>query len=91
MKKPYVKPETKLIVFNLKESIAASGGVGEVGGAAIIRFTSQVDGCRGLYSNAIPVRTTGNDFIDYYNDLMTQVQQGGFFEAYFNCFKHSGI
>ena len=87
MKKKYIKPESKLIVLNLNESIAASGGISEVGGAAVIQFSSMIDGCRQLYSNTIPVITNGNDFIDYYNDLMTQVQNSGMFEAYFRCFR----
>lgn len=85
MKKKYVKPQCHLFVVNFKENIAASGGLSEVSGAAVITFTHAVDGCRGLYSgnNLAPVTTKGTSFSDYYNELLTYGA-----ETYFNCFKY---
>lgn len=87
MKKKYVVPESKLIAINLNESIAVSGGVDEVGGAAVIQFSSAQDGCRDLYTNLLEVTAKGTDFIDYYDDLMFKVENEGAFEAYFRCFR----
>ena len=87
MKRKYIKPESKLIVLNIKESIAASGGISEIGGAAVIQFSSSMDGCRMLYTDMLPVMTYENDFMNYYDDLMRQVEQTGKYEAYFRCFR----
>lgn len=86
MKKKYIAPESKLIVINLNEGIAAvSGGISEVSGAAVIKFTHDVDGCRGFYTGvqSAPVNTTSTTFLDYYNELM-----GYGAEPYFNCFRY---
>lgn len=86
MKKEYIVPESKLITINLNEGIAAvSGGISEVSGAAVIRFTHEIDGCRGYYSGVMSaeVKTTGNSFMSYYNELMAYGA-----EVYFNCFRY---
>ncbi|MBP3441541.1 MAG: hypothetical protein J6L62_01930 [Clostridia bacterium] len=87
MKKKYVVPESKLIAINLNESIAISGGVDEVGGMAVIQFTEALDGCRKYYTGLAEVKTQGTNFLDYYDDLMLQVETHGLFEAYFRCFR----
>ncbi len=86
MKKKYVAPESRLFAINLSESIAASGGISEISGAAVIKFTQLVDGCRGYYTgdNTAPVKATGSSFIDYYNELLSYNN----FYAYFNCFRY---
>ena len=89
MKKKYVAPESKLIALNITESIAASGGMSEIGGMAVIKFHSGQDGCRELYTNRLAVSDHlkgGANFIDYYNDFQMLVQQTGMFEASFYCF-----
>ena len=86
MKKNYIAPESKLIVINLNEGIAAvSGGISEVSGAAVIKFTHEVDGCRGYYTGTMSakVETNGTEFFDYYSELM-----GYGAEAYFACFRY---
>lgn len=86
MKKGYIKPESRLLVFNIKENIAASGyGNSEISGAAVIRFTQVIDGCRGFYSGvqSAKVTTPGNSFSDYYTEL---VEYGA--DVYFSCFKY---
>lgn len=86
MKKEYIAPESRLIVINLNEGIAAvSGGISEVSGSAIIKFTHEIDGCRGYYMGnmSAKVETTGTAFFDYYNELM-----GYGAEAYFACFRY---
>lgn len=84
-KKKYAPPVSSLITINMKENIAASGGLSEVSGAAVIKFTQEVDGCRGLYmgDNTAPVLTVGTAFKDYYNELLTYGAQ-----TYFNCFQY---
>ncbi len=86
MRKAYVTPESKLVAININESIAYSGQ-DEVDGMASINFTVDIDDCRELYTNSAPVTTTGTKFMDYYNDLMNQVELNGMYEAYFNCFR----
>ena len=86
MKKNYIAPESKLIVINLNEGIAAvSGGISEISGAAVIKFTHEVDGCRGYYTGTMSakVETSGTAFFDYYSELM-----GYGAEAYFACFRY---
>lgn len=92
MKKKYVAPVSKLITLNLDESIAISGGVDEVGGMSVIRFYANVDGCRQLYTERLPVSEglqSGGDFMDYYNEFLNLVSQNAAFEAYFYCFGQS--
>jgi len=87
MKKEYVVPESKLIAINIKESIAvASGGISEVAGSAIIKFTHEIDGCRGYYTGVMsaPVKNTTTSFIDFYNELRTYGM-----EPYFNCLSYN--
>ena len=87
MKKTYVVPESKLIAINITESIAiASGGISEIAGAAIIKFTHEVDGCRGYYTGIMsaPVKQNSTNFLDYYNELRTYGM-----EPYFNCLSHT--
>ena len=87
MKKTYVVPESKLIAINIKESIAvASGGISEVAGSAIIKFTHEIDGCRGYYTGVMsaPVKNTTTSFIDYYNELRTYGM-----EPFFNCLSYN--
>lgn len=87
MKKKYVVPESKLIAINIRESIAAaSGGISEVTGAAIIKFTHEIDGCRGYYMGVMsaPVKNTTDSFFDYYNEL-----RGYGMEAFFNCLSYN--
>ncbi len=86
MKKKYVAPQSKLVALNFNESIAFSGE-DEVDGMAGIHFEVEIDGCRELYTGLAPVTTTSTKFIDYYNDLMHQVESNGYFEAYFRCFR----
>ncbi len=88
MKKAYVVPESKLIAFNINESIAYSGE-DEVDGMATIHFTADIDDCRELYTGLAPVTTTGTMFSDYYADLIYQVETNGMYEAYFRCFKRA--
>lgn len=86
MKKKYIAPESRLFAINVKEGIAAvSGGISEVSGAAVIKFTHDMDGCRGYYTGTMSakVETAGESFLDYYNELM-----GYGAEAYFNCFRY---
>lgn len=86
MKKKYIAPESRLFAINVKEGIAAvSGGISEVSGAAVIKFTHDMDGCRGYYTGTMSakVETAGETFLDYYNELM-----GYGAEAYFNCFRY---
>ncbi|MBQ8783265.1 MAG: hypothetical protein IJZ57_05790 [Clostridia bacterium] len=87
MKKNYIAPESKLITISVSENIAISGGVSEVGGAAIITFTEGFDGCRELYTDLIGVQTTGTNFIDYYDELQRLVGETGNYKAWFDCFK----
>lgn len=87
MKKDYIVPESRLIAISVNENIAVSGGISEVGGAAIITFTEIFDGCRELYTNLISVKTNGTEFIDYYDDLEQQVNDTKVFQAWFDCFK----
>lgn len=87
MKKEYVVPESKLIAINIKESIAiASGGISEVAGSAIIKFTHEIDGCRGYYTAVMsaPVKNTSTSFIDFYNELRTYGM-----EPFFNCLSYN--
>ncbi len=86
MKKKYIAPESRLFAINVKEGIAAvSGGISEVSGAAVIKFTHDMDGCRGYYTGNLSakVETAGESFLDYYNELM-----GYGAEAYFSCFRY---
>lgn len=89
MKKSYVVPESKLIAINIKEGIAAvSGGISEVSGAAIIKFTHEVDGCRGYYMGVMSaeVKTTTGKFLDYYNELRSYGM-----EPFFNCLSYNTL
>lgn len=86
MKKKYIAPESKLIVVNLNEGIAAvSGGISEVSGAAVIRFTHELDGCRGRYTGveSAKVNPNINAFFEYYQELMSYGA-----DVYFNCFRY---
>lgn len=86
MKKKYIAPESKLIVINLNEGIAdVSGGISEVSGSAVIRFTQNVDGCRGLYSgvNGAKVDPERTTFMQYYEELLSYGA-----DVYFNCFRY---
>ena len=86
MKKKYIAPESKLIVINLNEGIAdVSGGIAEVSGSAVIRFTQHMDGCRGLYSGVAGavVTPTITTFMKYYEEMMSYGA-----EVYFNCFRY---
>lgn len=86
MKKKYIAPESKLIVVNLNEGIAAvSGGISEVSGSAVIRFTHDMDGCRGRYTGIESAKVDPNidTFMGYYNQLT-----GYGADVYFNCFKY---
>lgn len=84
MKKEYIVPESKLFAINMKENIAISGGA-EVSGAAVIKFTYKIDGCKKYYSGFTwaEVHTAGVTFGDYYKELDSY---GG--EAYYNCFRY---
>ena len=87
MKKKYVVPESKLIAINIKEGIAAvSGGISEVSGAAVIKFTHEVDGCRGYYTGIMSaeVKVTTGKFLDYYSELRTYGM-----EPFFNCLSYN--
>lgn len=87
MKKKYVVPESKLIAINIKESIAAvSGGISEVAGAAVIKFTHEVDGCRGYYMGIMSaeVKVSTGKFLDYYDELRTYGM-----EPFFNCLSYN--
>lgn len=86
MKKKYIAPESRLIVINLNEGIAAvSGGISEISGAAVIKFTHDMDGCRGRYMGVEGADVSNNitAFIDYYNELLTYGA-----DVYFNCFRY---
>lgn len=86
MKKKYVVPESNLIVINLNEGIAAvSGGISEISGSAVIKFTHNIDGCRGRYTGieSAKVDPTISTFMEYYNELMSYGA-----ETYFNCFRY---
>lgn len=86
MKKQYIAPESKLISINLSEGIAAvSGGISEVSGSAVIRFTHDADGCRGRYTGveSAVVDQSIDKFSDYYDQLLTYGA-----EVYFNCFRY---
>lgn len=86
MKKRYITPESNLIVVNLNEGIAAvSGGTSEISGSAVIKFTQQMDGCRGLYTGVktavvSPSKTT---FMEYYEEMLSYGA-----DVYFNCFRY---
>ncbi len=86
MKKKYITPESNLIVINLNEGIAVvSGGISEISGSAIIKFTQQMDGCRGLYTDVAgavvdPSKTT---FMEYYEEMLSYGA-----DVYFNCFRY---
>ncbi len=87
MKKSYIAPESRLIKVSLAENIAYSSGVDEVGGTISILFTDRIDGCRGKYTDLIEVKTTGTDFLDYYEDLNTLVNETKIYQAWFDCFR----
>ncbi len=87
MKKSYIAPESRLITVSLAENIAYSSGVDEVGGTISILFTDGMDGCRGKYTDLIEVKTTGTDFLDYYEDLNTLVNETKIYQAWFDCFR----
>ena len=89
MKKNYITPESKLITISVSENIAISGGVAEVGGAAVIQFTEAFDGCRELYTDLIGVTTNGTEFIDYYDNLLQLVEETGNYKAWFDCFRRA--
>lgn len=90
MKKNYIVPESKLIVINLKESIAISGGVDAVEGTSSIRFTSQQDGCRDFYTGILSVTATGTTYKHYYEDFRAQVNNNTssleHLTAWFTCY-----
>lgn len=88
MKKEYVAPESKLFAINMSENIAISGGLSEVEGGAVIKFTQLVDGCREFYTgdSTAPVKVTGSNFLDYYDELVGYNN----LSAYFSCFKYKG-
>lgn len=91
MKKKYVAPQSKLIALNLNESIAVSAGDDIIAGMSVIKFSANIDGCRQLYTERIPVSEglqAGADFMDYYNEFLDLVTQNSAFEAYFYCFGH---
>lgn len=86
MKKKYIVPESKLIVINLNEGIAAvSGGISEVSGSAVIKFTHDIDGCRGRYTGieSAAVSPTKTTFMEYYEEML-----GYGADVYFNCFRY---
>lgn len=86
MKKKYIVPESKLIVINLNEGIAAvSGGISEVSGSAVIKFTHDLDGCRGRYTGieGASVSTSISTFMEYYEEMLAYGA-----EVYFNCFRY---
>ena len=86
MKKEYIVPESKLIVINLNEGIAAvSGGISEISGSAVIKFTHDQDGCRGRYTGieGAKVDPTISTFMGYYEQLLTYGA-----DVYFNCFRY---
>ena len=86
MKKKDIAPESKLITINLTEGIAAaSGGISEVSGSAVIRFTQGTDGCRGLYTGIEGATVDKNitTFMGYYEELMSYGA-----DVYFSCFRY---
>lgn len=91
MKKKYIQPESRLYAMNLTENIASSGVGGEgelVSGNSVIKFSHNVDGCRGYYTDdeSAPVTVTGT-FYDYYNELDKIVSEKHNYFVYFNCLK----
>ena len=96
MKKTYVVPESRLFSINLNENIAASDQIYNSGddlitATAVITFTHGTDPCREVYTDIIPVSESvkgSTSFLQYYNDLSTQVGDTGKYEAYFKCFKY---
>ncbi len=87
MKKKYIVPESRLFAINLNESIAAvSGGVSEVQGSAVIKFTHEMDGCRGYYTGDLTasVDSSISSFADYYNQML-----GYGANVYYNCFRYN--
>ena len=88
MKKKYIAPESKLIVINLNEGIAdASGGISEISGAAVIKFTHTIDGCKMYYTGdtTAPVKVTSGMFGDYVLELRGYNNMN----AYFNCYTYT--
>ncbi len=86
MKKTYIAPESKMIAINLNEGIAAvSGGISEVSGSAVIKFTHDTDGCRGRYTGveSAKVDPTITTFSGYYEQMLTYGA-----DVYFNCFRY---
>ncbi len=86
MKKTYIVPESRLIAINLNEGIAAvSGGISEVSGAAVIKFTHDMDGCRGRYTGveSAKVDPSISTFVQYYEQMLTYGA-----DVYFNCFRY---
>lgn len=86
MKKTYIVPESKMIAINLNEGIAAvSGGISEVSGSAVIKFTHDMDGCRGRYTGVESAKVSSNitTFVGYYEEMLTYGA-----DVYFNCFRY---
>lgn len=87
MKKKYIIPESKLFAINMSESIAISGGISEISGSAVIKFTHSVDGCRLYYTGdtTAPVNVSSGVFGDYFREL----KEYGNINAYFNCYTYN--
>lgn len=86
MKKPYITPESRIIAINLSEGIAVvSGGISEISGSAVIKFTHDMDGCRGRYTGVEGAKVDPNitTFMGYYEQLLTYGA-----DVYFNCFRY---
>lgn len=86
MKKPYITPESRIIAINLNEGIAVvSGGISEISGSAVIKFTHDMDGCRGRYTGIEGAKVDPNitTFMGYYEQLLTYGA-----DVYFNCFRY---
>lgn len=86
MKKTYIVPESKMIAINLNEGIAAvSGGISEVSGSAVIKFTHDMDGCRGRYTGVESAKVSPSitSFMGYYEEMLTYGA-----DVYFNCFRY---
>lgn len=86
MKNKYIPPKSRLFVLNLNENIAVSGGLSEVSGAAVIKFTHAIDGCRNYYSGnnlAVVSVPTNATFQDYYQEMKSYGAM-----VYFECFSY---
>ena len=85
MKRKYVVPESRLFAINLSENIAVSSGLSEVSGSAVIKFTQNKDGCRGIYTDTpnATVDPSITTFSGYYEQMLTYGA-----EVYFKCFRY---